>query len=100
MPTDKMELMALAGDHRAAYCDPDDIIQPALDLPPWPKPCGACAFLPHDPQLLGAETVADLTADVIAGEVEFYCAHRTTKHGLHRVCCNAAALAAQEKGEG
>lgn len=79
---------------RKPYEDPEDIVAPDFYAKPWPKACEECAFRCGDPQQLGAETLAELRADVIAGEIEFYCVHRLSGRGLHRVCASAAALAA------
>jgi hypothetical protein len=80
------------GEGRRAYEDPDDIVDPDLNAKPWPKACDVCAFRCGDPQGLGAETLAELRADVAAGGIDFYCVHRRSRRGLHRVCASAAAL--------
>jgi hypothetical protein len=80
-------------DTRSVYFDPADIVAPDYNSAPWPKACDVCAFRHGDPQHLGAETLALLKTDVMQGEVEFYCVHRLSRRGLHRVCASAAALA-------
>ncbi|WP_125960287.1 hypothetical protein [Sphingomonas sp. ABOLF] len=85
------ELLACE-DLRSVYFDPDDVVRPDQNTAPWPKACEQCAFLAHDPQHLGAEVRALLRSDVADGEVDFFCVHRTTKRGCHRVCASAAAI--------
>jgi LPS sulfotransferase NodH len=77
---------------RATYLDPCDIVRPALGSKPWAKCCGVCAFRGDDPQQLGEEALAMLREDVADDQVDFYCVHRTTSAGNHRVCAAAAAI--------
>lgn len=81
-----------ADDLRSVYFDPEDIVNPAPRARPWSKCCNVCAFLPHDPQGLGAEVRALLRSDVIDDAVDFFCVHRTTRGGYHRICASAAAI--------
>jgi len=84
---------------RSQYMDPDDIVAPDFYAKPWPKACSVCVFLPGDPQRLG-DLVRELRDDVIAGDVEFYCVHRLSGRGLHRICASAAALVAGATSNG
>ena len=58
----------------------------------WTKACGVCALRCGDPQNLGEATLDALRDEIARGQIDFYCSHRTTKAGMHRVCASAAAL--------
>lgn len=65
----------------------------------WTRACGVCALGCGDPQKLGEETLEALREEIRRGQIDFYCSHRRTKAGMHRICAGAAALEMVAKGE-
>lgn len=67
--------------------------RPAIDGPlAWKRRCAVCAFRGDDPQGIGREAQRSVVQEIRTEGLMFYCLHRETRCGSHRVCATADAI--------
>lgn len=75
-----------------------DDARPCIDGPmSWRKACRVCAFRADDPQRIGPDHQQALKDRIVSGDLVFYCLHRETPCGSHRICATASALTAAHR---